>query len=96
MNEKKTNARHLTHPVHFTFLTFLPIFIIIFGALFLLALNKAQEDQRYFGRLMRGLQDPTVRQTVINYRVLEFDTLKSIAEKFDITVDTILWANNIP
>ena len=45
---------------------------------------------------MRGLQDPTVRQTVINYWVLEFDTLKSIAEKFDITVDTILWANNIP
>ena len=45
---------------------------------------------------MRGLQDPTVRQTVINYRVLEFDTLRSIAEKFDISVDTILWANDIP
>ena len=96
MNEKKGNARHLTHPVHFTFLTFLPVFIIIFGALFLLALNKAQEDQRYFGRLLRGLQDPTVRQTVINYRVLEFDTLDSIAEKFNISVNTILWANNIP
>jgi len=96
MNEKKRNALHLQHPIHFTFLTFLPVFIIIFGALLLLAFNKAQEDQRYFGRLMRGLQDPTVRQSVINYRVQEFDTLKSIAEKFDISVDTILWANDIP
>ncbi len=93
MNEKKRNAWHLQHPVHFTYLTFLPVFILIFGALLLIALNKAQQDQRYFGRLMRGLQDPTLRPSVINYRVQDFDTLKSIAEKFDISVDTILWAN---
>ncbi|OGK14179.1 hypothetical protein A3A93_05170 [Candidatus Roizmanbacteria bacterium RIFCSPLOWO2_01_FULL_38_12] len=95
MNEKKRNARHLIHPFHFTFLTFLPVFIIIFGALFLFALNKANEDQKYFGRLLRGLQDPNVRQTVINYRVSEFDTLETIAKKFDISVDTIIWSNEI-
>ncbi|MCX7881001.1 MAG: peptidoglycan DD-metalloendopeptidase family protein [Patescibacteria group bacterium] len=35
------------------------------------------------------------RDKIIDYHIKEGDTLSSIAEKFDISVDTIKWANNL-
>ncbi|EKD62531.1 MAG: lipoprotein precursor [uncultured bacterium] len=47
--------------------------------------------------------DPTIstsiseklRDKIIDYKVQEGDTLSSIAEKFDVSVDTIRWQNNL-
>lgn len=38
---------------------------------------------------------PKPRDRIITYNVEEGDTLSSIAQKFDISVDTILWENNL-
>lgn len=35
------------------------------------------------------------RDSIIDYKVVEGDTLSSIAKKFDISVETIKWANNL-
>ena len=36
-----------------------------------------------------------VRDKIVEYSVKEGDTISSIAEKFDVSVDTILWQNNL-
>lgn len=38
---------------------------------------------------------PKPRDKVISYKVSPGDTLSSIAEKFDVSIETILWANNL-
>jgi len=37
-----------------------------------------------------------VRDKIMEYKVNEGDTLSKIAEKFDISVDTIIWQNDLP
>src|SRR6185369_16441970 len=41
------------------------------------------------------LSDNQFRDKILKYTVLEGDTISSIAEKFDISVDTIRWQNNL-
>lgn len=40
-------------------------------------------------------QGPQIRKEIIEYSVEQGDTLKSIAQKFDITLDALLWANEL-
>lgn len=40
-------------------------------------------------------QGPQIRKEIIEYSVEQGDTLKSIAQKFDISLDTLLWANEL-
>ncbi len=42
-----------------------------------------------------GMQTNNNREDIISYQVEKGDAIKSIAEKFDISVDTIKWANDI-
>lgn len=41
------------------------------------------------------LSDKQFRDKILKYEVLEGDTISSIAQKFDISVDTIRWQNNL-
>ncbi|QQS44042.1 LysM peptidoglycan-binding domain-containing protein [Candidatus Roizmanbacteria bacterium] len=97
MNKKKTNARHLKHPFHVSFLTLFPILLLTTILLFGTALWKATTDLKIIGRGLRtDIQEPQIRDQLVMYRVQQDDTLESIAETFEITVDTIKWANTIP
>lgn len=53
------------------------------------------------GPILQGLQDPHTnisqkpRSEIVEYKVETGDTVSSIAQKFDISADTIKWANDI-
>ncbi len=53
------------------------------------------------GPVVTGFQDPHTefsvkpRSEIINYTVLQGDTLSSVADKFGISINTIKWANNL-
>ena len=50
---------------------------------------------RVLGALAEGSEFEEARRAIIQYRIKEGDTLWSIAQKFSISVDTIVWANDI-
>lgn len=47
------------------------------------------------GDVMGGSASSQNRKDVVNYTVQTGDTVESVAQKFDITVNTLIWANNI-
>ncbi|PIZ62594.1 hypothetical protein COY16_03920 [Candidatus Roizmanbacteria bacterium CG_4_10_14_0_2_um_filter_39_13] len=95
MNKKKRNAKHLHHPFHISFLTLFPLLILLAAALFSFSLWKARTDLKNIGKYLRyELDDLSIRETSIYYRVQFGDTLESIAEKFNISVESIEWAND--
>jgi len=97
MNKKKTNARHLKHPFHVSFLTLFPILLLTTILLFGTALWKATTDLKIIGRGLRtDIQEPQIRDQLVMYRVQQDDTLESIAETFEVSIDTLKWANTIP
>lgn len=97
MNKKKTNARHLKHPFHVSFLTLFPILLLTTILLFGTALWKATTDLKIIGRgLKSDIQEPQIRDQLVMYRVQKDDTLESIAETFEVSIDTLTWANTIP
>ncbi|PJC30214.1 hypothetical protein CO051_06925 [Candidatus Roizmanbacteria bacterium CG_4_9_14_0_2_um_filter_39_13] len=98
MNKKKQNARHLHSPLHISYLRLFPFFILLAIALFSFSLRKAHTDLKRIGQnLIFDTEDLGIRETSIYYRVQYGDSLESIAEKFNISVKTIEWANeNIP
>jgi|GEM_PF-4745048 len=94
MNKKRRNAKQLHHPFHVSFLTFFPLLILFTAALFSFSLWKAHIDLKNIGQFLRyESADLRVRKTSIYYRVQFGDTLESIARKFDISVESIQWAN---
>ena len=94
MNKKKRNAKHLHHSFHFIFLALFPLLILLAAAVFSFSLWKARTDLKNIGKYLRyELDDLAIRETSIYYRVQFGDTLESIAEKFNISVESIEWAN---
>ena len=45
--------------------------------------------------VMLGEPEPEVRKEIIEYQVQSGDSLSTIAQKFEISLNTILWANNL-
>lgn len=97
MNKKKRNAKHFHSTFYTLFLMLFPLFIFLAIILFTFSLWKAQNDLKNIGQNLRyDIEDLGMRETSIYYRVQFGDSLESIAEKFNISVKTILWANDIP
>ncbi len=49
----------------------------------------------FSGKSLASLRDPSLVQEVLNYIVEQGDTVPSLALKFNISEETILWANNL-
>lgn len=96
MNLKKRNARHLDHPLHFRYLMLFPLIFFIAGVIGGLAVLKANNDLKRIGRYVRGIRHPGLRPGITYHKVRSFDTMESIAEEYNISVDTIKWANDLP
>ncbi len=97
MNKKKSNIKHLHHPFHISFLTLFPILLLIAILLTALSIWKATNDQKRIAQYLRNqMYDTGPREGLIFYKVQKEDTLEGIAETFDVSVDSIVWANDIP
>jgi len=48
-----------------------------------------------FGALVGGYETEDIKKIIVEYEVEEGDSLGQIAAKFDITLETLLWANNL-
>ncbi|CAN5204892.1 hypothetical protein BH09PAT2_BH09PAT2_05750 [soil metagenome] len=96
MNKKKRNSYHLQHPFHITYLTIFPVIFIIAALIGGLAYMKAHDDLTRVGQYVRGVRHPGLRPGISYHKVRNFDTLESIAEEYNISVDTIRWANELP
>lgn len=47
------------------------------------------------GRSVTTIESPHQRGDIITYTIREGDTVSTIAEKFGVSIDTVIWANNI-
>jgi len=52
-------------------------------------------NPQVFGALVGGYETEDIKKMIVEYGAEEGDNLWSIAVKFDITLDTLLWANNL-
>ena len=96
MNLKKRNSRHLDHPLHFKYLMLFPLIFFVTGMVAGLAVIKARSDLKRIGMYVRGFRYPGLRPGITYHKVRSFDTLEAIAKEYNISVDTIRWANNLP
>jgi LysM repeat protein len=94
MNDKKRNAQHLHHPFHLKYLSLVPVIIVIAILIWMLSLQKARNDLKRIGMYLRGVSNPDERTGLMYYRVRSFDTIDSLAEEYQISVETLLWAND--
>ncbi len=95
MNLKKRNSRHLQDPIHFKYLMLFPLIFFIAGIFGGLAVIKARNDLKRIGLYVRGIRNPGVRPGITYHKVRNFDTIESIAEEYEISIDTLLWSNDL-
>lgn len=94
MNKRVRNFKALDHPIHHTFLSYFNLIILVAILLFSFSLWKAQADLKRIADNMRfRMSAPAERGVMILYRVKEGDELSGLAEEFEISEQTIKWAN---
>lgn len=73
-----------------------PIVALVAGSFFSASLQLARNDLRIIGMNLRSRGNAAARPAVIYYKVEEGETLPSMAEKFEVSEESIIWANVIP
>lgn len=95
MNKRVRNFKALDHPIHHTFLNYFHLIFLVAILLFSFSLWKARTDLKRIADSMRIVTNlPAPREAVAFYRVQPDDTLEDIADEFDISTQTIIWAND--
>ncbi len=72
-----------------------PQFILVENSVLLASTPPTTFSSQVLGSLFANYESEDVREAIVEYIVKEGDNLSSLAEKFNISVDTIRWANNI-
>ncbi|HRN71193.1 MAG TPA: LysM peptidoglycan-binding domain-containing protein [Candidatus Woesebacteria bacterium] len=93
--KKKKPFKH--NYLHLTYLLYLPIIFALAMYIWSLSVSTAQEQIRNLAlrEKIRNENLANARQGNITYRVQPDDTLQSISKNFEISPDTIRWANNL-
>lgn len=73
----------------------LPDFVLIQGNYLQSSLPAFTVTPQVLGALLEGFEKEDVQKIIVEYIVESGDTLSSIAQKFNVSVNTILWANNL-
>lgn len=73
----------------------LPDFVLIQGNYLQSSLPAFTVTPQVLGALLEGFEKEDVQKIIIEYIVESGDTLSLIAPKFNVSVNTILWANNL-
>lgn len=95
---KKKNKKPFRHNYfHLTYLLYLPIIFALAMYIWSLSVTTAREQIRNLAlrERIRNENLATARQGNITYRIQQEDTIQSIAEDFEISPDTIRWANDL-
>jgi LysM repeat protein len=95
MNKKIRNAKHLVHPFHYWYLSLIPILILISIIIWLVSLQKARQDLTVIGRNTKGVLPTDARSGLEYHRIRSYDTFQTLAEEHKVSVESILWANNM-
>lgn len=72
-----------------------PGFVLIGNSSLIASTPPNTFSSQVLGALVTGYEQEDVKRAIIEYIVEEGDTLSSLAEEFDISINTILWANDL-
>lgn len=72
-----------------------PQFIMVENSILLASTPPTTFSSQVLGSLVAGYEPEDVKKVITEYIVENGDTLSSLAAKFDISLNTILWANNL-
>jgi len=72
-----------------------PEFILIDNSFLQASLPPVLITPQVLGALIEGYTPEDVQKVIVEYLVEERDTLWSISQKFNISLSTVLWANNL-
>lgn len=72
-----------------------PEYLVIEGNALKASVPPASFSPQLLGALIEGYDYDETKQMITEYTVGEGDTLSSIASKFDISLNTLLWANSL-
>jgi len=72
-----------------------PQFILVENSILLASTPPTTFSSQVLGTLVAGYESEDVKKVITEYIVENGDTLSSLATKFDISLNTILWANNL-
>ena len=86
--------KHIISEFHLDYLKYLPLVGMLIVFIWTMSIHKAREDTRFLARQERLLAQKYPRATMITYKVDYDDSIESVASQFDISVDSIRWANN--
>ncbi len=95
MRRRKKLRAHVHTTFHAWYLTLLPAAVLLVGLLFVFSLLKATADLKSIGKYLRSPDVAGARGGVIYYKIEEGDTLQSLASEFGISVETIVWENDL-
>ncbi len=94
MRRKKKAKKHVHNYFHLTYLLYLPLIFLLVIYMWAISVRTARQQTRYLADYQRQQLENPPRQGNITYRVKEGDSIQSIAEEFEISQDTIRWAND--
>jgi len=72
-----------------------PQFILVGGSMLLASTPPTTFSSQVLGSLVAGYEPEDAKMVITEYIVEEGDTLLSLASKFNISLNTILWANDL-
>lgn len=96
MRKAKPISPYIDNGFHINYLLFFPIVALVAGSFFSASLQSARNDLRIIGMNLRSSGNTVGRTAVIFYKVEEEETLETLAEKFDVSQESIIWANEVP
>lgn len=92
MRTKMKKKPHVHNYFHLTYLLYLPLIFILVMYMWAISVRTAREQIKTLADIDR-FEEATLRQGNITYRVQAGDTIDSVAMDFNISPDTIRWAN---
>ncbi len=95
MRRKKIAKKYVHNSFHLTYLLYLPLIFFLVMYMWAISVRTARLQTKNLAEQQRQLFENPPRQGNITYLVKEGDTLQSIAEEFDISTNTIIWANDL-
>ncbi len=96
MRKAKPISPDIDNGFHVRYLMFFPIVALVAGSFFTASLQRARNDLRIIGMNLRSSGNTVGRTAVIFYKVEEEETLETLAEKFNVSMESIIWANEVP
>ena len=96
MRRKKIAKKYVHNNFHLTYLLYLPLIFLLVVYMWSISVRTATKQTKTLAEKQRQLFENPPRQGNITYLVKEGDTLESVAQEFEISLNTIRWANNLP